>query len=287
MITVSFQLNLGKESRSDDAKESEDEKKMEMLRGISYEDDDTSELRNSKTTMEANERRQNVTQKAVRKIQLWWRIVSAIKHKKRGQKEELTNESKIEEHVTKYASDLRCTPCGKRFDTREGLHKHILQDVRHDQSVINYDKFMQYKKSIVDHWWKTAEELLDREVQGQPIAGQDISQELIKAIADVSMSMTFIEKASQWSDMSSLNESVVNLQNAYWKLEEQVCKLDGMQLVYTILLSFPNPHLRWRTIKLNVLCIPSITKKGFISNLKLLTKVLIICENPDRYIPIH
>ena len=257
---------------------------MEMLRGISYEDDDTSELRNSKTTMEANERRQNVTQKAVRKIQLWWR---AIKNKKRGQEEELTNESKIEEHVTKYASDLRCTPCGKRFDTREGLHKHILQDVHHDQYVINYDKFMQYKKSIVDQWWKKAEELLDREVQGQSIAGQDMAEELTKAIDNVSMSMTFIERASQWSDISSLKENVGNLQSAYWKLEEQVGKLDGMQHVYTILLSFPNPHLRWGTIKLNVLCIPSITRKGFISNFKLLTKILIICENPDRYIPIH
>ena len=208
--------------------ESEDEKKMEILRGISYEDDDTSELGNSRATLEANERRQNATQKAIRKIQLWWRIVSAIRSKKRGQEEELTNESKIEEHVTKYASDLRCTPCGKRFDTREGLHKHFLQDVRHDQSVINYDKFMQYKKSFVDNWWRKAEELLDREVQGQSIAGQDMAEELSKAIDVLSISMTFIERAAQWSNMWSLKESVDKLQKAYWKLEEEVDKLDGM-----------------------------------------------------------
>ena len=208
--------------------QNENEQKADFLRGISYDDDNFEEMRDNEATVKATVKRHNVTHSAACKIQLWWRIVYAIRASKMREQEKLTNENKIEEHCRNYARDLFCIPCGRRYGSRDELYKHILKEESHDHAVSDYNKFISYKKSVVDIWLKKAEDLLDQEVMGRPIAEQqELAGLLNEPLADISFSLNFIEKTYRWAKLESLKNSVTKLQSAYMKLEEQVSKLVG------------------------------------------------------------
>ena len=209
-------------------------KKVDIFRGISYEEEIFDDLGDSEPTRKANEKRQLETQVAACKIQLWWRIVNAIRAQKRREHEELTNESKVEEHVQKYASDLSCIPCGKRCESREDLHKHILQNENHDNSVNNYRKYIQYKESTVDSWLKQADDVLDRKVLRQTEDEQQMTEKLHKAIGVVYFSLNTVKMTCAWTDLNALKNSIKELQKAYYELNDQIAKVDGKLQIFTV-----------------------------------------------------
>ena len=223
-------MNL--EDKLEDAMEVDDRSKSETYRGISYEDDDSDELRDNEAAREANERRQNVTQKAVRKIQRWWRhqaTQTAVRKIQRWWRNisAIRAQKRIEEHVRKYASDLICIPCGKRCETKERLHKHVLQDENHDSSASQYEKFMS-DKPIIGHWVRQAEELLDQKELGKIVFEHDMAEKLTESIGLVSFSLNFIERRCRWTDRKDLQENIDALQKAFWEVKAQVIQLDGM-----------------------------------------------------------
>ena len=236
---ISFCLDDDSKSENQDTKGEEslgsmDGKKVEIFRGISYEEEILVDLGDSEPTRKANEKRQLETQVAAVKVQLWWRIVNAIREQKRREYEEVTNEGKVEEHVQKYASDLRCIPCGKRCQTREDLRKHILQDENHDNSVKNYRKFIQYKESTVDVWLKQADDVLDRKELRQTEDEQQLTEKLHEAIGVVVFSRNTVDRTCDWVDLNALKDSITELQKAYYELNDQIAKLDGKQQVLPV-----------------------------------------------------
>ena len=197
------------------------------MRETSYEDEHYDDMRDNETTRKAHEERHIAIHSAARIIQRWWRIVVESRTLRKREEEKLSQKSRIEEHCRKYVSDLWCEPCGRRFGTREELHTHILEGESHDQFVNSYSKFISYRKSVIDHWLKQAEELLDRNVLGQAIVELEIAKKLIEAISFVSFSMNTIEKTRSWAELNDLKNSVTELQRAYHELEEEVVKMDG------------------------------------------------------------
>ena len=218
---------LGTNFEVEDEVENEDEKKQ-ILRGISYEDE-AFEMRDNGATLQANEKRHHDTQVAIRKIQLWWRIVSAIRNLVKNEQTALANETRIEEHCSKYASDLRCIPCGKKHESREELHKHILNAKSHNDMVKDYDSFVSYRKNFVDHWLKQAEDLLDRKIQGQAVSEQEISEKIHSAIGDIMVALKLIDATRLWTDLGGLKGHVTQLQTACHEIEAELSKLDGMK----------------------------------------------------------
>ena len=202
-------------------------KEVEILRGISYEDEYFDDMRDNEATRKAHKERRIAYHSATCKIQRWWRIVMGNRAHRKREEEKLSQKSRIEEHCRKYVSDLWCEPCGRRFGTREELHTHILEGESHDQCANSYSKFISYKKSVVDHWLKQGEELLDRNVLGQAIVELEIAEKLHEAIGVVSVCMNRIEKTRSWAELNDLKSSVTALQRAYHELEEEVLKMDG------------------------------------------------------------
>lgn len=222
LITILFLLD--KDSKAEDEMQNENEQKADFLREISYDE----EMRDNDATLKASVKRHNLTYSAACKIQLWWRIVNEIRASKVREHEELTNESKVEEHCLKYAYDLYCIPCGSRYGTRDELHKHILKEENHDHAVNGYNKFILYKKSFVDPWLKQGEDLLDQEVMGMTISSQqELAGQLDEPFADIAFSLNFIERTRRWTKLELLRNGVTKLQNACMNLEEQVLKLVG------------------------------------------------------------
>ena len=226
----------------------ESEQKADFLRGISYDDQRLGDMTDEEPTLRANEKRHNISHTAVCKIQLWWRIVYAIRASKMREQEKLTNENKIEEHCQSYARDLFCIPCGRRYGSRDELYKHILKEESHDHAVSDYNKFISYKKSVVDIWLKQAEDLLDQEVMGRPIAEIEVAKSLQEFIAKIIISLRLIERTYDWAKLEDLRESINQLQNAYRNLDEQVLELDGRQIIssfFMLLIAafFAKPHL--------------------------------------------
>ncbi|XP_065066054.1 uncharacterized protein LOC135691969 [Rhopilema esculentum] len=189
-----------------------------LMREVSYEDQ-TLALRDPSAQVKASEERRTRQNDAARKIQSWWRRVRPNYEKAFGGSGEL---EKAEEHFSKYFLDLKCVPCGIRFSSRKDVDQHILSDQLHERHAADYDKYISYKQSVSVVWLNKADDLLDLEIQGQKVSTlPNISTNLSKRIAEVSMEENSIEKLHQWKELPKLKECVTALQRSHFKLLEK------------------------------------------------------------------
>lgn len=225
LIFVGFNYE-NKDSGGAERQVNDEDQHGEMLRVASYEEE-SYELRDNENTRRANEKRHHERQMAARKIQLWWRIISATTANLGKDEMAVANEEKFEDHCSKYASDLLCKPCGKRNASREDLRKHILEDKSHDNTAKQYDNYFSYKKNFVDPWLGTAEELLDHKFQGHPLDKHEMWEQVLMSIGAISVTLNAIERTRTWNDMNALKNGVISLQQACQKVNEQLKSLEG------------------------------------------------------------
>ena len=194
------------------------------MREVSYEDQ-TLEMRDPSAQVKASEERRTRQNDAARKIQSWWKRVRPNHEKAFGGSEEL---KKTEEHCSKYFEDLKCVPCGNRFSSRKDVDQHILSDDFHERHAADYDKYNSYKQSVYVIWLTKAEDLLDREIQGQKVSTlPNISSNLSERIDQVVMEANLIEKLHQWKELPKLKEYVTALQTCHVELFENIRRSEG------------------------------------------------------------
>ncbi len=182
-------------------------------------DEDAARQQRDEERKKNEEIKKQQRQLSANKIKLWWKII--FQSKRKTSTFQMDDESLVAAHVSKYALDLRCVPCGQTYLTKEKLANHFLNDTGHGNMITEYDQFKAYEK-IVQFWQKRAEELLDTDLQGGIVSDKDMGEPVYHVLSQIAIALNFIERARKWVDLENLKGLVEDLQRACCKVEEEI-----------------------------------------------------------------